>query len=87
MVSQHQIKVNMTENGDPYENALVERMNRTLKEEFSLGKVLPSKLHAELLVREAIELYNNRRPHSYLTMKTPSKVHQKKCPITLTLLR
>lgn len=73
---QHQIKMSMTENGDPYENALAERMNRTLKEEFGLGKILQSKLHAGLLVQEAIELYNNRRPHLSLNMKTPNMVHQ-----------
>lgn len=73
---QHQIRVSMTENGDPYENALAERMNRTLKEEFGLGKVLKSKFHATLLVHEAIELYNNRRPHLALKMKTPNMVHQ-----------
>ncbi len=73
---QHQIKMSMTENGDPYENALAERMNRTLKEEFGLGKILQSKLHAGLLVQEAIELYNNRRPHLSFYMKTPNMVHQ-----------
>ena len=40
IANQHQIKMSMTENGDPYENALAERMNRTLKEEFGLGTIL-----------------------------------------------
>ncbi|UKJ06567.1 transposase [Solitalea lacus] len=38
----------MTEQSDPYENALAERMSRTLKEELGLGKVLKSRLHAKL---------------------------------------
>lgn len=40
--------------GDPYENALAERMNRTLKEEFGLGAVLKSKLHAKLLTEKPL---------------------------------
>ena len=44
IADQHQIKMSMTENGDPYKNALAERMNRTLKEEFGLGNVLRLKL-------------------------------------------
>lgn len=78
IADQHQIRVSMTENGDPYENALAERMNRTLKEEFGLGVTLKSKLHAKLLTEEAIGLYNNRRPHLSLKMKTPQSVYKQK---------
>jgi putative transposase len=78
IADQHQIKMSMTENGDPYENALAERMNRTLKEEFGLGRVLRSKLHAKLLTEEAVDLYNNRRPHLSLKMKTPQSVYKQK---------
>lgn len=78
IAQQYGIKISMTENGDPYENALAERMNRTLKEEFGLGRVLKSKLHAKLLTQEAIELYNNRRPHLSLKMKTPQSVYKQK---------
>lgn len=74
----NKIKMSMTENGDPYENALAERMNRTLKEEFGLGKVLKSKIHAKILVDEAVNLYNNYRPHLSLQMKTPECVYQQK---------
>jgi len=72
------ITISMTENGDPYENALAERMNRTLKEEFGLGRLLPSKQQAFRLAAEAVELYNNRRPHWALKMKTPQAVHLQK---------
>jgi transposase InsO family protein len=72
------IKMSMTENSDPYENALAERMNRTLKEEFGLGSVLKSKLHAKLLVEEAVNIYNNYRPHLSLQMKTPESVYKQK---------
>jgi putative transposase len=81
----NQIKMSMTENGDPYENALAERMNRTLKEEFGLGNVLSSKLHAKLLVEEAVNLYNNYRPHLSLKMKTPDSVYKQKSQLLAQL--
>lgn len=67
----------MTENGDPYENALAERMNRTIKDEFGLGEKLKTKNHAYQLIKEAVYLYNNIRPHLALNYKTPSSVHEK----------
>lgn len=81
----NQIKMSMTENGDPYENALAERMNRTLKEEFGLGNVLKSKLYAKLLVEEAVNLYNNYRPHLSLKMKTPESVYKQKSQLLTQL--
>ena len=72
---QNNVLTSMTEQSDPYENALAERMNRTLKEEFGLGVKLKSKAHAYQLTQEAISLYNNLRPHLSLKMKTPEMVH------------
>lgn len=69
------VAISMTQNSDPYENALAERMNRTLKEEFGLGKILSSKIHAKYLTEEAVYLYNNLRPHLALGMKKPQQVH------------
>src|SRR5690349_13595222 len=48
------IHLSMTENGDPYENALAERMNRTIKEEFGMDRVLKSKDQVNQLVSESI---------------------------------
>lgn len=70
----------MTEKSDPYENALAERMNRTIKEEFCLDHILAGKAQSFDAVREAIELYNNYRPHQALSLKTPNQVHQKTQP-------
>jgi hypothetical protein len=36
-------------------------MNRTLKDEFGLGRQLPSRLQAFRLVNEAVELYNQKK--------------------------
>ena len=79
---ENNISISMTENGDPYENALAERMNRTLKDEFGLGRRLPSKQQAFRLAIEAINLYNQKRPHLSLSMKTPNCVHLQKIPAT-----
>jgi len=53
----HNIQMSMTEMYDPYENALAERMNRTLKEEFGLYSTIKSKIELKKLVDEAIELW------------------------------
>jgi transposase InsO family protein len=73
----------MTENGDPYENALAERMNRTLKDEFGLGRLLPSRQRAYRLVEEAVDIYNNYRPHWALKLNCPNHVHLQKIPVTV----
>lgn len=75
--------MSMTQDSDPYENALAERMNRTLKEEFGLGGTLDDLEQLELLLAQAAELYNNHRPHLALKMKTPQQVHQEKIPACL----
>jgi len=69
--------ISMTENSDPYENALAERMNRTIKEEFGLDKIVKSKALVYKIVKEAIELYNYHRPHLSLNMRTPDEIHEK----------
>lgn len=69
--------ISMTENGDPYENALAERMNRTIKEEFGLGEEIKTRKIAVKMVEEAVALYNNYSPHLALNYKTPNQIHEK----------
>lgn len=76
------IRLSMTENGDPYENALAERMNRTIKEEFGMDRTLRDRQQVKQLVEESIFLYNHKRPHLALNMKTPEEVYQTKIPAT-----
>jgi putative transposase len=76
------IKLSMTENGDPYENALAERMNRTIKEEFGMDRKVKSKRQVKQLVEESIFLYNDFRPHLALNMMTPNQIYYKKIPAT-----
>ena len=57
------IAVSMTEQGDPYENALAERMNRTIKEEMLLNRGFADYVSAKVAVERAIVNYNTLRPH------------------------
>ncbi|MBX0335603.1 IS3 family transposase, partial [Pontibacter sp. HSC-14F20] len=77
------LRMSMTQDSDPYENALAERMNRTLKEEFGLGGTLENLGQVELLLAQAVELYNQHRLHLALNMRTPQQVHQEKIPACL----
>ena len=80
--SKNNVRLSMTENGDPYENALAERMNRTIKEEFGMDKVLKTRKEAKELAAQGIFLYIQKRPHLALQMQTPNQVHQTKIPAT-----
>lgn len=82
MTAENNIRLSMTENSDPYENALAERMNRTIKEEFGLDRKLKSKKQVYDLIKESIPLYNQYRPHLALNMKTPDLVYKQKIPTT-----
>jgi transposase InsO family protein len=82
VAAQGNITMSMTQNGDPYENALAERMNRTIKEEFGLNTIIASKENTIKLVNDAIRIYNQSRPHLSLKMKTPNFVHKQKIPAT-----
>lgn len=67
--------ISMTELDHCAENALAERLNGILKQEYGLGMVIKTKEEARQLVKEAVELYNTDRPHLSLKMKTPEMVH------------
>lgn len=82
MITKNNMRLSMTENGDPYENALAERMNRTIKEEFGMDRIMKDKNQVKKLVEESIFLYNSKRPHLALKMKTPQEVYKTKIPAT-----
>ncbi|MGZ3939968.1 MAG: IS3 family transposase [Flavisolibacter sp.] len=69
------IAVSMTEKGDPYENALAERINGILKMEFDLGKKFDNFQQASMAVDNAIRVYNNIRPHASINYLTPLQAH------------
>ena len=66
----------MTDGYDCYQNALAERINGILKQEFLLYKCKTFN-ELKVLIDESIEIYNGMRPHLSLDMQTPNKVHKK----------
>ena len=64
----------MTENGDPLENAIAERVNGILKEEYLQVKYACFD-DAQKSIARAITIYNSLRPHSSCDMKTPDEAH------------
>lgn len=65
----------MTDGYDCYQNALAERVNGILKQEFLLQ--IPEDLdQAQRMVRQSITIYNTERPHCSLQLKTPDEVHR-----------
>ena len=79
-LERHRIGVSMTELDHCYENAQAERLNGILKQEYGLGQTLRSKALALAAVREAVTLYNTRRPHTSLGYRTPEHVHRQYRP-------
>jgi len=71
-----QMTLSTTQNSSPYENAVAERVNGILKQEFGLGKTIPNLKTAQKMVKQAIEIYNNNRRHYSLNMKTPEFAHK-----------
>ena len=65
----------MTENGDPLENAIAERVNGILKGEWLNDLKLKSKEQAENQIKKIIYTYNHLRPHGSINMLTPYKAH------------
>jgi len=72
----HSIRPSMTDGYDCYQNALAERVNGILKQEFLLYRCKTFE-DLQVLVAESIDTYNRIRPHLSLGMKTPEEVHKK----------
>ena len=70
-----QMTLSTTQNSSPYENAVAERINGILKQEFGLGKTIPNLKTAQKMVKQAIEIYNKQRRHYSLELKTPEFAH------------
>lgn len=80
VLSENGIPPSMTDGYDCYQNALAERINGILKYEFIVVK--PEDLdQARILIRQAVDLYNSKRPHLSLGYTTPDQVYKKSLPI------
>jgi transposase InsO family protein len=75
ILNKNNVQISMTENGDPRENAIAERVNGILKDEWLNEMKLKSIEHAIVELKQIIMIYNNYRPHLSLDMKTPEFAH------------
>ncbi len=75
ILQKHNVRISMTEQDHVYENALAERVNGILKDEYCLGETLQSKEIARILVKESVQTYNQCRPHMALNYRTPESVY------------
>ncbi|MCD9856825.1 IS3 family transposase [Epilithonimonas sp. JDS] len=75
LLERNRIKCSMTQNSDPYENAVAERINGILKQEFDIDKYdLKTPLRRKI-VDESINIYNKIRPHFSNHYLTPNQMH------------
>jgi len=78
LLKKYGMRISMTENSDPLENAVAERINKTLKEEFTEEKQISFRSHreAKIMISQIIKFYNDERPHRSLEMFTPSYAYK-----------
>jgi putative transposase len=76
-LKKRKIKISMTEENHCYENAIAERVNGILKDEFYLDQCFFNTPHACKATKNAIEIYNSKRLHVSLGYKTPDMVFKK----------
>lgn len=72
-LQRHGILISMTDGGDPYQNAVAERVNGILKKEWIYGMRFSSEKQARSSIESIISLYNHERPHMSVGMLTPVK--------------
>ena len=77
MLHDNNVKISMTEENHCYENAIAERVNGILKDEFYLDHCFKKTLDVRYVCQDAIKLYNDKRLHLSLDYKTPNMVHYK----------
>ena len=75
LLNQNNIKISMTENGDPLENAIAERINGIIKEEYLCDYNVNTISEAKEVLDFVIKLYNEERPHMSIGNLFPQQVH------------
>lgn len=82
LLMENKISVSMTQNGDPYENAVAERVNGIIKNEFNLSPTQLGFNQTLEKVKKAINKYNEMRPHLSCNYLTPDEAHLASTPMT-----
>jgi hypothetical protein len=75
LLKKSNVQISMTENGDPLENAIAERLNGIIKGEYLIDYQINSITEAKRVLEAVVELYNEDRPHSSVSNMYPSAVH------------
>ncbi len=79
LLNQSHALISMTQNGDPYENAMAERVNGILKTEL-IAESYQTMKDAAIHITRCITIYNYRRVHSSINYQIPHIVHSQKGP-------
>lgn len=83
-LAKHQVSTSMTEKYDPYQNAVAERINGILKQEFIRGVDIKDIQLMKKLLTQSIQIYNQERPHYSCHMATPNEMHKQRSIKTKT---
>lgn len=81
LLRSEKIAISMTQTGSPYDNALAERVNGTIKNDFFPRIIYKNHEEAEKALSSKITTYNEIRPHDSLDYMTPSLAHERVGPI------
>jgi putative transposase len=76
LLKENNVSISMTQNGSPYDNAIAERVNGILKQEFGLDQLFENMQEAGKQIDESIKLYNGLRPHMSNHLLTPDEMHK-----------
>ncbi|MFD1145404.1 IS3 family transposase [Larkinella insperata] len=77
LLDSYHVQISMTESGDPLENAVAERVNGIIKNEYLAHQPVYSLAQAQAVLKQAVYLYNYKRPHFSCDMLVPQDAHQK----------
>ena len=75
------ISISMTQTGSPYDNALAERVNETIKVDYFPIRIYDNHAAASVAVDKIIQSYNGKRPHQSIGYLTPQQAHHTTTPL------
>ncbi|MDP1843189.1 MAG: integrase core domain-containing protein [Sediminibacterium sp.] len=76
LLNNHKIICSMTTDSDPYSNAIAERVNGIIKNEFCIENLKTDLITQQQIIKETIDIYNQERPHYSYSYLTPDQMHR-----------
>jgi transposase InsO family protein len=76
LLKKNNIQISMTENGDPLENAVAERINGIIKDEYLQDYTVRNLKQSKRVLTTAVKLYNEDRPHNSIGNHYPNEIHK-----------